>query len=117
MLDAGTPLHRADSRPHPELAVRCARPLSRVVESGAEDPGIRCGLSIRCRRSDRPNFGEPPDRVLVVPADGGFPCGRRLRGDVVRAVVEAGGVVRQHQVERARKSGGVSNRNHCMDSK
>ena len=45
------------------------------------------------------NFGKPLDCVLVVPADGGFPCGRRLRGDVVRAVVETGGVVGQHQVE------------------
>jgi len=52
--------------------------------------------SIRCRCSDRSNFGEPLDCVLVVPADGGFPCGRRLRGDVARAVVETGGVVRQH---------------------
>src|SRR5690349_17048410 len=49
--------------------------------------------------SDRSNFGEPLDCVLVVPADGGFPCGRRLRGDVVRAVVEAGGVVGQYEVE------------------
>ncbi len=49
--------------------------------------------------SDRSDFGEPPDRVLVVPAHGGFPCGRRLRGEVVRVVVEAGGVVGQHEVE------------------
>ena len=34
-----------------------------------------------------------------VPADGGLPCGPRLRGDVVRVVVETGGVVRQCQVE------------------
>src|SRR6185436_13743022 len=68
--------------------------LGRVVESGAEDPGSRRGRWIRCRCcSDRSNFGEPLDRVLVVPADGGFPSGRRLRGDVVRAVVETGGVV------------------------
>lgn len=44
-------------------------------------------------------FGEPLDRVLVVPADSGFPCGRRLRGDVVSALVEPGGVVVQHQIE------------------
>ena len=61
--------------------------------------GKTCGLSIHGGCSDRSNFGEPLDRVLVVPADGGFPCGRRLRGDVVRAVVETGGVVGQHQVE------------------
>src|SRR5688500_10091766 len=36
------------------------------------------------RKADRSNFGEPLDRVLVVPADSGFPCGRRLPGDVVR---------------------------------
>src|SRR5437763_6116023 len=45
------------------------------------------------------NFGEPIDCVLVVPADGGFPCGRCLRRDVMRDVVETGGVVGQHQVE------------------
>src|SRR5262249_57163401 len=43
--------------------------------------------------------GEALDGVVVAAADGGFPCGRRLRGDVVRAVVETGGVVGQHQVE------------------
>src|SRR5262249_15026874 len=59
---------------------------------------MRCGLSMRCRCSDRSHFGEPLDCIRVVPADGGFPCGRRLRGDVVRAVVETGGVVGQHQV-------------------
>jgi hypothetical protein len=62
----------------------------------------RCALSIRCC-SDRSNFGEPLDCELVgpggVPADGGFPCGPRLLGDVVRVVVENGGVVRQRQVE------------------
>jgi len=93
----------------PELAVRCARPVeprrraeasSRGVESGAEDPGSRRGLWIRCRCcSNRSNFGEPLDCVLVVPADGGFPCGPRLRGDVVRLVVETGSVVGHHQVE------------------
>ena len=36
---------------------------------------------------------------VVVPADGGLPCGGRLRGDVVRVAVETGGVVGQHQVE------------------
>src|SRR4051812_29072986 len=49
--------------------------------------------------SDRSNFGEPLDCVVVVPADGGFPCGRRLCSDVVRSVLEAGGVARQHEVE------------------
>ena len=61
--------------------------------------GIRCGPSIRSRCSDRSNFGKPLDCVLVVPADGGFPCRPRLRRDVMRAVVETGGVVGQHQVE------------------
>jgi hypothetical protein len=55
--------------------------------------GSKCGLANSLRCSDRSNFGEPLDCVLVVPADGGFPCGRRLRGNVVRAVVETGGVV------------------------
>ena len=70
------------------------------VESGAEDPGSRRVLWI-CSRccSDRSNFGEPLDCVLVVPADSGFPCGPRLRGDVVRLVVETGSVVGHHQVE------------------
>ena len=53
--------------------------------------------------SDRANLGEPLDGELVgpagVPADGGFPCGPRLRGDVIRVVAETGGVVRQRQVE------------------
>jgi hypothetical protein len=61
--------------------------------------GIRCSLSIRSRCSDRSNFGKPLDCALVVPADGGFPCGRRLRGDVMRAALETGGVVGQHQVK------------------
>jgi len=72
---------------------------SRRLSGGAGESGIRRGLSIRCRCSDRSNFGKPLDCVLVVPADGGFPCGRRLRGDVMRAAVETGGVVGQHQVE------------------
>jgi hypothetical protein len=53
--------------------------------------------------SDRSNFGESLDCELVgpagAPADGGFPCGVRLRGNLVRVVVQTGGVVRQHQVE------------------
>src|SRR5882672_8809556 len=63
---------------------------------------VRCTLSIRCC-SDRSNFGEPLDCELVgpagVPADGGFPCGRCLRGNVVRVIVETCCVVGQHQVE------------------
>ena len=59
-------------------------------------------LVVRCCCSDRSNFGEALDCELVgpagVPADGGFPCGRCLRGNVVRVVVETGGVVWQHQV-------------------
>src|SRR6267142_5415911 len=65
-----------------------------------------CGSAVggfRCCCSDRSNFGEPLDCELVcsagVPADGGFPCGVCLRGNVVRVVVETGGVVWQHQVE------------------
>ena len=50
-------------------------------------------LSIGCRGSDRSNLGKPLPCVRVVPTDGGFPGGRRLRGDVVGAVVETGGVV------------------------
>ena len=65
----------------------------------AGESGIRGGLSIRCHGSDRSNFGKPLDGVLVVPADGGFPGGRRLRGDVMRAADKTGGVVGQHQVE------------------
>ena len=59
------------------------------------------GLSIafRCRCSDHSNFGKPLNCVFVIPADGGFPCGRRLRGDVVRAALETSGVVGQHEVE------------------
>jgi len=72
---------------------------SRRLSGGAGESGIRRGLSIRCRCSDRSNFGKTLDCVLVVPADGGFPCGRRLRGDVMRAAVETGGVVGQHQVK------------------
>ena len=57
-------------------------------------------LGFRCRRcSDRSNFGKPLDGVLVVPTDGGFPCGPRLRGGVECLVIETGSVVRQHQVE------------------
>ncbi|HET6479127.1 MAG TPA: hypothetical protein VFG35_03660 [Actinoplanes sp.] len=52
-----------------------------------------------CAFADRSSFGEPLDRVLVVPADCGFPGGRRLRGDVVRAVVKAGGMAGQHKIE------------------
>ncbi len=51
------------------------------------------------RSSDHSNLGKPLDRERVVPADGGFPCGRCLRGDVMRAAVETVGVVWQHQVE------------------
>ena len=63
-------------------------------------PSSRCSPRAVKRRS---NFGEPLDRKVVgpagVPADGGFPCGPCLRGDVVRVVVETRGVVWQHQVE------------------
>ena len=61
----------------------------------------RASRRAKARRpaQNRSNFSKPLDCVLVVPADGGFPCGRRLRGDVVRAVVETRGVVGQHQVE------------------
>src|SRR5262245_17656872 len=54
---------------------------------------------MRWRGSDGSTFGKPLDCVLVVPADGGFPRGRRWRGDVMRVLVETGGVVGQHQIE------------------
>ena len=44
-------------------------------------------------------FGEAFDGVVVVPADSGFPGGGGLGGDVVRGVVEVGGVVGQDEVE------------------
>jgi hypothetical protein len=62
-------------------------------QSGADE------RTARSLRSDRSNFSESLDCVFVVLADGGFPGGPRLRSDIVRLVVESGGVVRQHQVE------------------
>ena len=49
------------------------------------------------RRSECPDLGEPPDGVVVLPADGGLPGGRRLRGDVVDVVGECGGVAGQYE--------------------
>lgn len=104
-------------------AINNARPISRRIRYGCrreakfyqgrgeagERPRLaqcsrrrfRHGHSPSIRRdcSDRSNFGKPLDRVFVPPADGGFPGGRGLRGDVMRAVVETGGVAGQHQVK------------------
>jgi hypothetical protein len=44
-------------------------------------------------RSHRSNFGKPLDCVFVLPAYSCFPCGRRLRGDVMRTIVEIGSAV------------------------
>src|SRR4051812_43548402 len=52
--------------------------------------------------SDRPDFSEPPGCGLVITApeaEGCIPGGPCLRGNIVRVVVEIGGVVRQHEVE------------------
>ena len=52
--------------------------------------------------SDRSDFSEPLGCELVIPAreaEGGIPGGPCLRGNIVRVVVEIGGVVRQHEVE------------------
>ena len=62
-------------------------------QRGAEDPAFDAVSRFRWRCSDGSNFGELFHCVLVIPADGGFPCSRRLRGEVVRAVVETGGIV------------------------
>jgi hypothetical protein len=77
------------SNPRPQFSAGDA-----AEGSIASNPG-----TLGRRRSDRSNFGKPLDCVLVVPAHGGFPCCEGLRGDVERAVLEASGVVRQHQVE------------------
>jgi len=61
-----------------------------------EPPGRRRSLWMRCRCSDRAHCGEPLDGVRVIPADGGFPRSPRLRGAVVRLLVEPGRVVGQH---------------------
>src|SRR5690349_2829862 len=77
---------------------------SRAQRGGAEGP-VFVGASTRIGpsaplgmtvqiRSDRAHFRKPFDRELVIPADGGFPGGRGLRGDVMRGGVQAGGVVR-----------------------
>ena len=71
------------------MSIISVRPFGTHFDS-AERPGG--GLTIRWRCSDRSNVGEPLDWVLVVPADGGFPCGPSLRGDVVRRDIETGSV-------------------------
>lgn len=69
---------------------------SRHFSADSNDPKRS---SNRCRCSDRSNFGKSLDRERVIPADGGFPRGRRLRRDIMRAAVEIGGVMGQHEVE------------------
>ncbi len=72
-----------------ELVVRRARPTAapriRQSERSLDLVPLLRPLELR----------EPLDCVLVVPADGGYPCRPRLRRDVMRAVVETGRVVEQ----------------------
>jgi hypothetical protein len=86
----------ADDEPVLVCADPAGQPASLAGKrfTGRQDQEHR--RSVRCG-SDRSDFGEPLDCEQVgpgrVPADGGFPCGPRLRGDVVSVVVEIGGVV------------------------
>jgi len=50
-------------------------------------------------RSGFSNFGKPLDCVVVAPADGGFPGSCCLSGNIIRAVVEGGGVFGQRQIK------------------
>src|SRR5262245_31809089 len=56
-------------------------------------------MSRRYSGSDRSNLGELFDCKLVALATGGVPRGKRLLGDLVGAVAEISGVVREQQVE------------------
>ena len=91
---------------------RAALPPGRRRSCAMRCAAIGRGGSIACSRATSTcsgrdpglaHLGEPPECEVVgaarVPADGGLPCGRCLRGDVVRVVVETGRVVGQHQVE------------------
>ena len=87
--------HRPRPRPRQSAATRTAPtlPPSQHPDHSDRPPATDATTAdVSNTFWDRSDFGEPLDSVLVVPADGGFPRGRRLRGDVVRAVVEAGGV-------------------------
>ena len=80
----GNRLRVATPRPAPELS------------------GSLAVCRVCCCCSGSSDFGEPLLRLLAPPAgvhEGGVPRGPRLRGSVVRVVVEPAGVVRQHQVE------------------
>lgn len=78
-----------------------------VATPGSERPRLQGVLSIRRRCSDGSNFGEPLDRILVVPADGDFPGRRRLRGDFARVLMSAGEPTQTHENCNARFRGGA----------
>ena len=61
--------------------------------------GSRRSPSVRRNCSERANFGKPLDGVFVVPADGGFPCCRCLRGDVIGDAFQTGCIVGQDEVK------------------
>ena len=83
------------------MRLRGERPARSKRRTSTSRPEL--SLPGRRRCSDRSDLGEPLDGEVVdpagVPADGSFPCGPCLRGNVMRVVVETGGVVWQRQVE------------------
>ena len=68
---------------------RTSAPLGSALRTNGDNSDGVCSY----RFLDRPNFGKSLDRVLVVPANGSLPCGGRLRGNVIRAPLETGGIV------------------------
>jgi len=79
-----------------DLVIVCLSSRDQVGEAqadylGGHQPGVSAGdVMPGCFDcSDCSDFGATRDRVVVVPAGGGFPCCRRLCGDVA---VETGGV-------------------------
>jgi hypothetical protein len=85
---------------------RCSHPKESFAWASVRKcPRRRCVIGVRCplSESERANLGEPLDCEIVdpagIPTNGGFPRGLCLRGNVVRAVVEIRGVMRQHEVE------------------
>jgi hypothetical protein len=83
-------------QPNSSLASTCTRQRRLPSSSTAFAPKRSRS---RCLCSDRSNLGKPLDCVRVVPADGGFPCGRGLRGDAMRAAIKTCYVVGQHKFE------------------